>query len=65
MLRPMGHVNDGGESLLRAGFFATGAAAAFGGGGVPGGVGRCTGGDLLCRAARVRGGMAVEFYYFE
>ena len=45
----MGHVNDGGESRLRRGF-ATGAAAAFGGGGV----GRCVGGDLLWRAERVR-----------
>ena len=63
MLRPMGHVNDGGESLLRPGF-VTGAAAAFGGGG---GVGRCVGGDLLWRAERVRAmrssasSMAVEF----
>ena len=56
MLRPMGHVNDGGESLLRPGF-VTGAAAAFGGGG---GVGRCVGGDLLWRAERVRA-MLVEF----
>ena len=49
ILSPMGHVNDGGESRLRRGF-ATGAAAAFGGGGV----GRCVGGDLLWRAERVR-----------
>ena len=58
MLRPMGHVNDGGESLLRPGF-VTGAAAAFGGGG---GVGRCVGGDLLWRAERVRAMLSsVEF----
>ena len=49
ILSPMGHVNDGGESRHRRGF-ATGAVAAFGGGGV----GRCVGGDLLWRAERVR-----------
>ena len=53
MLRPMGHVNDGGESLLRTPCLGTEASGNFAGGGVT----RCGRGDLLSRcgcALRVR-----------
>ena len=53
MLRPMGHVNDGGESLLRTPCLGTEASGTFAGGGVT----RCGRGDLLSRcgcALRVR-----------